>query len=72
MLTICLAITITYCHKASACTRVVYKGLDGLVLTARSMDWSSDLHTNLWILPRGIERTGEEGPQSIKWTSKYG
>ncbi|MCD9577556.1 linear amide C-N hydrolase, partial [Flavobacterium sp. SCIV07] len=41
-------------------------------LTARSMDWSSDLHTNLWILPRGIERTGEEGPQSIKWTSKYG
>ncbi|MFH6968399.1 linear amide C-N hydrolase [Flavobacterium sp. FlaQc-28] len=54
------------------CTRVLYKGLDELVLTARSMDWSSDLHTNLWLLPRGIHRTGEEGPQSIEWTSKYG
>lgn len=54
------------------CTRILYKGLDELILTARSMDWSSDLHTNLWQLPRGIKRTGEEGSQSIKWTSKYG
>ncbi|KAF2339639.1 linear amide C-N hydrolase [Flavobacterium nitrogenifigens] len=54
------------------CTRILYHGLDELILTARSMDWSSDLHTNLWQLPRGIKRTGEEGSQSIKWTSKYG
>jgi len=56
----------------NACTRVVYKGLNGLILTARSMDWSEDISTNLWILPRGMERNGETGPNSIKWKSKYG
>lgn len=55
-----------------ACTRVVYKGLNGLVLTARSMDWSDDILTNLWIFPRGMERNGEVGPNSLRWKSKYG
>lgn len=40
--------------------------------TARSMDWKSDVHTNLWVLPRGIERDGNCGPNSIKWKAKYG
>jgi penicillin V acylase-like amidase (Ntn superfamily) len=57
---------------AQACTRLVYLGTNGDVITARSMDWKSEMPTNLWILPRGIERTGQAGPNSIKWTSKYG
>jgi penicillin V acylase-like amidase (Ntn superfamily) len=57
---------------AQACTRLVYLGANGDVITARSMDWKSEMPTNLWILPRGIERTGQAGPNSIKWTSKYG
>jgi len=28
--------------------------------------------TNLWIFPQGMQRTGEVGPGSVKWTSKYG
>lgn len=36
------------------------------------MDWKSDIETNLWIFPRGMARTGETGPNTIKWTSKYG
>lgn len=59
-------------QNSLACTRIVYKGLNGLVLTARSMDWREDLLTNLWIFPRGMERTGEVGPNSLKWKSKYG
>src|ERR1700679_493962 len=55
-----------------ACTRVVYLGPDGNVITARSMDWKVDVGTNLWILPRGMARTGEAGPNSVHWTSKYG
>lgn len=55
-----------------ACTRVVYLGPDGHVITARSMDWKVDVGTNLWILPRGIARTGEAGAHSARWTSKYG
>lgn len=55
-----------------ACTRVVYKGLNNLILTARSMDWKEDIRTNLWIFPRGMERDGVAGPNSVKWVSKYG
>jgi penicillin V acylase-like amidase (Ntn superfamily) len=58
--------------KAFACTRVVYKGPNGTVITARSMDWKDEISANLWVFPRGIARSGEVGPQSLKWTSKYG
>ncbi len=58
--------------SSQACTRVVYLGPDGNVITARSMDWKVDVGTNLWIFPRGISRTGEAGPNSAHWTSKYG
>ncbi|ACD20939.1 linear amide C-N hydrolase [Paraburkholderia phytofirmans] len=55
-----------------ACTRVVYLGADNDVITARSMDWKLDISTNLYVLPRGISRNGEAGPNSLKWTAKYG
>jgi choloylglycine hydrolase len=57
---------------ANACTRVVYLGANDDVITGRSMDWKSDIATNLWIFPRGMERSGEAGPNSVKWFSKYG
>lgn len=57
---------------AEACTRVVYQGANNDVITARSMDWKVDVATNLWVFPRGMERNGEAGENSIKWTSKYG
>jgi penicillin V acylase-like amidase (Ntn superfamily) len=55
-----------------ACTRVVHLGPQETVITARSMDWKVDVGTNLWILPRGMPRTGEAGRHSVQWTSKYG
>jgi penicillin V acylase-like amidase (Ntn superfamily) len=57
---------------ADACTRVVYLGADDDVITARSMDWKNDVATNLWIFPRGMARSGQAGPNSVTWTSKYG
>lgn len=57
---------------ADACTRLVYHGYDGAVITARSMDWKDEILTNLWIFPRGMARDGAGGPNSVKWTSKYG
>jgi len=55
-----------------ACSRVVYHGLNGTILTARSMDWVTDIKTNLWIFPRGMERNGQAGANSLIWKSKYG
>ena len=55
-----------------ACTRLVFQGANGHVITARSMDWKSDIVSNLWVLPRGMQRTSETGPNTVRWTSKYG
>jgi choloylglycine hydrolase len=58
--------------SSQACTRVVYQGLNDTVLTARSMDWTVDIQTNLWVFPRGMDRNGEAGVNSLQWKSKYG
>ncbi|AJD49648.1 linear amide C-N hydrolase, choloylglycine hydrolase family protein [Isoalcanivorax pacificus W11-5] len=57
---------------AQACTRLVYHGADGHIITARSMDWKNDVATHLWVFPRGMARTGEAGANSLRWTSRYG
>lgn len=67
-----LAILFTMSQKVDACTRVVYKGPDGTIITARSMDWKDEIDANIWIFPRGLERSGNVGANSVKWTSKYG
>lgn len=54
------------------CTRVVYKGPDNTVITARSMDWKDEIDANIWIFPKGMKRDGNVGKNSINWTSKYG
>ena len=67
-----LLLTSLYALELGACTRVVYKGEEQLYLTARSMDWKEDIMTNLWVFPRGMKKSGETGPNSLQWTSKYG
>jgi penicillin V acylase-like amidase (Ntn superfamily) len=57
---------------ALACTRTLFVGQDGTVITGRNMDWQEDMSTNLWIFPAGMQRDGAAGPNSVKWTSKYG
>lgn len=61
-----------YNYDMSACTRVVYQGPEGTIITARSMDWKTDIPANLWIFPRGMQRQGAVGSSSIQWKSKYG
>ena len=58
--------------KTEACTRVVYKGKNKTILTARSMDWKEDSRSNLWIFPRGMRRNGEISQNPLRCTSKYG
>ncbi len=54
------------------CSRVVYKGPEQTVITGRSMDFGIDIPANLWKFPRGMERDGRAGPNSITWVSRYG
>ena len=53
------------------CTRALYVGTDGTVITGRSMDFREDLRTNLWVFPRGMQRDGAAGSGSPRWVSKY-
>ncbi|SEA81806.1 linear amide C-N hydrolase [Alkalimonas amylolytica] len=57
---------------AEACTRVMYKGPEQTILTGRSMDFSMPIPANLWVFPRGMQRHGEVGANSLAWTAKYG
>ena len=54
------------------CTRVVYQGTNATILTGRSMDWKEECRSNLWIFPRGMDRSGEAGNNPVLWKSKYG
>ena len=55
-----------------ACTRVVYLGKNGMVVTGRTMDWKEDLKSNIYVFPRGIERAGADKGNTNHWKSKYG
>ena len=57
---------------AEACSRAVYFGKEGQTVTGRTMDWFvSDMDTNLWLYPRGLERSSNTKAPLI-WKSKYG
>lgn len=72
LISLLLVFVLTLIPNANACTRVVYKGPNGTIITARSMDWKDKIPANLWVFPRGIQRNGETGSNSLMWTSKYG
>jgi len=50
----------------------VYFGKENQVVTGRTMDWVEDMHTELWIFPRGMKRDGGFGKGSLEWNSKHG
>ncbi len=57
---------------AEACSRAVYFGLEGQTVTGRTMDWFvTDMDTNLWMYPRGLERNSNTTTPLI-WKSRYG
>ena len=58
--------------EADACTRVLYKGADNLLIVGRSLDWKTPIPTNVYVYPAGMEKQGNVQENSVKWTSKYG
>lgn len=56
---------------AEACSRILWKNSLGTYV-GRGEDWFSDAPTDLWVLPRGMERAGAVADNPYKWTSQYG
>ncbi len=54
------------------CTRVLYIGQDGLVITGRSLDWMIPTGSNIWALPAGLDRQGAAATNPFTWTSAHG
>ncbi len=53
------------------CTRVLWPDANGAVIVGRTMDFHMDLLTNLWKMPRGIER--QDGVNGhLTWKATYG
>ncbi len=71
-LLLCSALLLSPMSISNACTRAVYLGSDNLVITGRSMDWMENMHSSIWVFPKGIKHNGLAGPKSPEWTSKYG
>lgn len=59
---------------ADSCTRVLWSDNGEAVVVGRSMDWYTEEGSavNLYALPRGIERDGLSGENTLKWKAKYG
>lgn len=58
--------------NADACTRVLYRGLDSVMVVGRSLDWKTPIPTNLYVYPRGLEKKSDIKPGSFTWVSRYG
>lgn len=67
-----LVTALSLAPQVDACTRAVYLGPEGTIITGRSMDWEENTGTDLWAFPAGMKRDGASGATSIKWVSKYG
>jgi penicillin V acylase-like amidase (Ntn superfamily) len=57
---------------ALACSRILWNNNNRAVIVGRNMDWFEDIRSNMWILPRGVERDGLAEKNPARWTSKYG
>lgn len=66
------AFFLLFIKDAEACTRALYTGENNLVITGRSMDWTEDLQSNIWVFPKGMTRNSLGGEHSFTWKSKYG
>lgn len=61
-------------NVVNACTSVELTSLDHTIMMARSMEFSSDLHSNIRTYPRDYKFTTTlaNGKSGMSWTSKYG
>ena len=55
-----------------ACSRALWNINGQPVTVGRNMDWINNMPVDFFVIPRGIERDGLVGPNSVKWKSKYG
>lgn len=54
------------------CSVIKWSDNGTAIVVARNMDWLENMRSNLWLFPRGINREGLAGKNSLTWAYKYG
>ena len=56
-----------------ACTGICLTATDGTTVYARTLEFATNLESNIIVVPRGYERVGAtpDGKEGLKWTAKY-
>lgn len=63
---------LTFAKPAETCSRVLWNDNGFAVVVGRNMDWFEDIRSNIWLLPRGMSRSGLAHENPLQWESKYG
>jgi len=60
-------------QSMQACTGIRLIAEDGTVVHARTLEFASDIHSDVVMIPRGYARVGTtpDGKAGLKWKSKY-
>ena len=53
------------------CTRILWSTNTVATVVSRTMDWAVSDEPDLWSLPAGLQRSGNAGPGSLTWVSRY-
>jgi choloylglycine hydrolase len=66
-----LLLSILISEKALSCSRILHTN-NQQTIVGRTMDWSDEMNTNLFVYPKGILRYGTNDDHPLQWTSQYG
>ena len=60
-------------NAAQACTGIQLIAEDGTVVYARTMEFATDIQSDVMMIPRGYARVGTtpDGKEGLKWKAKY-
>jgi choloylglycine hydrolase len=70
---VCAMLLSSAAQSAQACTGIRLTAGDGTVVHARTLEFGTDLQSEILMVPRGYERTGTtpDGKNGLKWKAKY-
>ena len=70
---LCMVLSLVVTQLSYACTGIRLIAKDGSVIHARTLEFATDLQSNVIVVPRGMERKGNtpDGNNGMTWKTQY-